>query len=205
MNLAEKIQYLRKEKGYSQETLAEICKVSRQSISKWESGYMVPDIENLLFLSKTFNVSIDVLLHDEYEIDSVKEVNHCGANALKSKKAKGYKGLLIKESIDDDAVLDYLDIYKIEIWNTGGVPKYWTALYFTSSEMRLPEYFAKTIISNTDGSGNWFVDFKSGITKYIVFRNKVLTYTIGNVQEKEQVLKQCRLLGITDSEMNWSE
>lgn len=205
MKLSEKIQYLRKEKGYSQETLAEICQVSRQSISKWESDYMLPDVERLLILSKTFNVSIDVLLHDEYEINSVKDVHHCGVNALKSKKAKGYKGILIKESIDDDSVLDYLNIYKIELWNTGGVPKYWTALYFTSSETNLPEYFSKTIISNTEGSGNWFVDFKSGKIKYIVFKNKVLKYTIGNAQEKEQVITQCRLLGITDSEMNWSE
>lgn len=205
VTLSEKIQYLRKEKGYSQEALAEICQVSRQSISKWETGYMVPDIDKLLILNKTFNVSIDILLHDDYEINSIKEVHHCGSNAIRNKKVKGYKGILIKESIDDDSVLDYLNIHKIELWNTGSIPKYWTALYFTSNEMNLPEYLSKTIISKTDGNGNWFVDFKSEKIKYIVFRNKILTYTIGNIQEKEQVLTQCRLLGITDAEMNWSD
>ena len=105
VTLSEKIQYLRKEKGYSQEALAEICQVSRQSISKWETGYMVPDIDKLLILSKTFNVSIDILLHDDYEINSIKEVHPCGSNAIRNKKVKGYKGILIKESIDD-AILD---------------------------------------------------------------------------------------------------
>lgn len=205
MKLSEKIQYLRKEKGYSQESLAEICQVSRQSISKWESGNIIPEIDKLIIISKAFDVSLDVLLRNEYEINSVKKIHHCGLNAVKEKKSKGYKGILIKESINDDSVLDYLNIHKIELWNTGGIPKYWTALYFTSSESNLPEYFSKTIISNAEGNGNWFVDFKSGKTKYIVFNNKILTYTIGNIQEKEQVLMQCRILGITDDEMNWSE
>ena len=45
MKLAVKIQYLRKENGYSQEELAEICGVSRQSVTKWESDIALPEIE----------------------------------------------------------------------------------------------------------------------------------------------------------------
>ena len=87
-------------------------------------------------------------------------------------------------------IFDYLSVNKIELWNTGGNPKYWTVLFFTSSEQNLPELFFKVMIS---GDVNWFVDFKEGNQKYIVFRNKVLTYTIGNQEQKEKVCEECRI------------
>lgn len=52
---------------------------------------------------------------------------------------------------------------------------------------------------------NWFVDFKSGNVKYIVFKDKILKYQIGNQKEKDYVCNECRKMGITDGEMNWSE
>ena len=65
MKLAEKIYNLRKEKGWSQETLAEQIKVSRQSISKWESGQALPEIEKIIELSTIFQVTTDYLLLEE--------------------------------------------------------------------------------------------------------------------------------------------
>lgn len=47
--LAENLQLLRKENGWSQEELAEKCQVSRQAIAKWESGESVPVLEKLIF------------------------------------------------------------------------------------------------------------------------------------------------------------
>ena len=55
MKLAEKLFELRKEKGWSQEKLAEQINVSRQSISKWESGQVLPEIEKIIELSKRTN------------------------------------------------------------------------------------------------------------------------------------------------------
>lgn len=52
MILSEKITYLRKQNGWSQEQLAEQLNVSRQSISKWESGASIPDLDRILKLSK---------------------------------------------------------------------------------------------------------------------------------------------------------
>lgn len=65
MKLAEKLFELRKEKGWSQEKLAEKINVSRQSISKWESGQVLPEIEKIIELSKIFQVTTDYLLLDE--------------------------------------------------------------------------------------------------------------------------------------------
>ena len=69
MTLGEKLMKLRKAGGMSQEELAEKMLVSRQAISRWESGETMPDSDNLLRLSKIFQVSTDYLLHDEYEGD----------------------------------------------------------------------------------------------------------------------------------------
>lgn len=65
MTFSEKLVLLRKEKGLSQEELAEILEVSRQSVSKWESGQSLPDYPKLLILSNVFDVSTDYLLKDQ--------------------------------------------------------------------------------------------------------------------------------------------
>lgn len=62
MDLREKISALRKQKGMSQEQLAEHMFVSRQSVSKWELGESVPDADNIVQLSNIFGVSTDYLL-----------------------------------------------------------------------------------------------------------------------------------------------
>ena len=205
MKLSEKIIELRKLKGMTQEELAALCGVSRQSISKWEADIALPELEKLLVLSDTFHVSLDVLVKDELEVNSVKEIHICGDNALGKKKMEVYEGVLIKESIEDDSIIDLMNVHKVELWNAGGRPKYWTVLYFTSSHQDFPEQISKVMISDEACGGNWFVDFKAGNEKYVVFRDKVLKYHIGNAVEKETVCKECRKLGISDAEMNWAE
>ena len=64
-NLGEKIVNLRKENNITQEELANKLNVSRQSISKWESGLSLPEISNLLLISEIFNCTIDSLLLEE--------------------------------------------------------------------------------------------------------------------------------------------
>ncbi len=73
MNFADKLKELRKQKGISQEQLAEKIYVSRQAITKWESGNGIPDIENLLAISALFNESIDSLLSEEKSLISKHE------------------------------------------------------------------------------------------------------------------------------------
>lgn len=67
MKLSDKLIELRKEKNWSQEDFAEKLDVSRQAISRWENGTALPDAQNILRISKLFNVSADYLLNDEYE------------------------------------------------------------------------------------------------------------------------------------------
>lgn len=76
MSLQEKLQILRKEKGLSQEGLAESMAVSRQAVAKWESGQSVPELDKLIELSDYFKVSLDQL---------VREAENC---SLQEKKAQ---------------------------------------------------------------------------------------------------------------------
>ena len=73
MIFAEKLKTLRKEKNISQEQLAEKINVSRQAITKWESGNGIPDIENLIAISALFNESLDSLLSEEKSLISKHE------------------------------------------------------------------------------------------------------------------------------------
>lgn len=77
MNLAEKIQQLRKRNNLSQEQLADKLGISRQSISKWESEQSVPEIDKIVHLSEIFGVTTDYLLKDidTNKIDSDKNKN----------------------------------------------------------------------------------------------------------------------------------
>lgn len=205
MKLSEKLIELRKAAKMTQEELADICGVSRQSISKWEADIALPELDKLLILGQTFNCPIDILVKDELSLNSIKETHLCGNNAVTEKKNELYEGILIKESIDDDSILDFITVHKIELWHAGGKPKYWTALFFTSSKRDFPSLISKVMIADADKGGNWFVDFKAANEKYIVFRNKILKYHIGNQAEKDYVCHECRKQGITDAEMNWAE
>lgn len=65
MKLEEKPVLLRKEKGITQLELAEAVKVSRQAVSKWESGGSLPSTESLRGLSELYGVSVDYLLNED--------------------------------------------------------------------------------------------------------------------------------------------
>ena len=96
MNLSKKIYELRKASGMSQEQLAEKINVSRQSISKWESGESSPEIERLIELSNVFDVSTDYLLKSS-EVDELTirtERLEKGQNDLKSKVQQEYLKML---------------------------------------------------------------------------------------------------------------
>ena len=84
MEFNEKLQQLRKNRGLTQEELAEAIYVSRTAISKWESGRGYPNIESLKALSKFFAVSIDELLTGEKILDIAVEENKFKISRIKS-------------------------------------------------------------------------------------------------------------------------
>lgn len=73
MNVADRIQNLRKIKGISQEQLAEAIGVSRQAVSKWESEQSTPDLEKIVLMSDFFDVTTDYMLKG---IEPTNEIEH---------------------------------------------------------------------------------------------------------------------------------
>lgn len=82
--LSQKIYTLRRKQGLSQEQLAEKIGVSRQAVSKWESGTATPELEKLIALSECFHISLDELVK-EHMPESKKGEGH-RAEAKESKK-----------------------------------------------------------------------------------------------------------------------
>ncbi len=93
--LSEKLYKLRKNSGLSQEQLAEQLNVSRQAISKWESGSAVPESEKLIAISNYFDVSVDYLLKDS-EVDRFKIIDDkTGEEKIKDEKSGMMAGFII--------------------------------------------------------------------------------------------------------------
>lgn len=87
MVFGDKLLYLRNREGMSQEDLANRLNVSRQSISKWEVGDCIPEIINIIEISKIFNVSVDCLVKDDLSIsndDSIEKIVIDFLNAAKN-------------------------------------------------------------------------------------------------------------------------
>lgn len=77
MTFGEKLLKLRSDAGLSQDKLAEMLEVSRQSVSKWERDEAMPDTDKIVLISKIFSVSTDSLLKDEDEIKTAGEGADC--------------------------------------------------------------------------------------------------------------------------------
>lgn len=73
MNIGNNIRQLRKANHLSQEELAQKCNVSRQTISRWESNEVLPDTNNLLILSKLFNVTLDEVVFGKKQKETNKK------------------------------------------------------------------------------------------------------------------------------------
>lgn len=75
MTIGDKLSELRKQKGFSQEHVASLLNVTRQSVSKWENSIALPETQKLIELSSLYEVSLDYLVKDDLEsIQSVSQI-----------------------------------------------------------------------------------------------------------------------------------
>ena len=94
MEISKKIIELRKKRQMTQEELANRVNVSRQTVSKWENGTVLPDINNLKELSRVFEVSVDELLDNEKAVrddnEIVEAINYSAGIVKKHWRKVGY-------------------------------------------------------------------------------------------------------------------
>lgn len=87
MELKDKLQLLRKQRGFSQEQLADKLDIARQTISKWENGQAVPELNGLISLSNLYGITIDRI---------VKEDDECNISLCRN------------SSMDTDKIIEFL-------------------------------------------------------------------------------------------------
>jgi len=125
-----KLKAMRKQARMSQEQLAEKLHVSRQAVTKWETGIGVPDIENLKALSVLFHTCIDELLENqiasntekdflydsvtEYDIDRLKNYD-ISLPGTKQIRLAGYQGEKIQVRLASDLIPDIQSVFKTKI------------------------------------------------------------------------------------------
>ena len=130
MTFAEKLKSIRKQVGMSQELLAEKIGVSRQAVTKWETGAGIPDIENMISISNLFNISIDELICNkgttlktseylfesitEYDIDKIKSYDMKFGGAEKF-VLSGYKGEKIRVRLVSNLLSTLQNDFKVKI------------------------------------------------------------------------------------------
>ena len=96
IEIANRLVQLRKQKGYSQEELADKLGISRQAVSKWERAEASPDTDNLICLAKLYGVSLDDLLNSDESIEDI-------ADRTKDQQAEKEKE---KEEDPEQTVID---------------------------------------------------------------------------------------------------
>lgn len=106
MRLDEKIIYLRKKNGWSQEDLALKLDISRQSVSKWESGMSLPELDKIISMSKLFGVSTDYLLKDD--IDEVNDKENIKSESEKENETTEKNEI----AVDEEEAVSFMDIAK---------------------------------------------------------------------------------------------
>lgn len=116
-----------------------------------------------------------------------------------------YNGLIIKESLVNERILDYVEIKDVEIWKTDNTPRYWTAITFSSDIEDFPKKLSKALDFSSESGMVWYVDFQNDEYKYIVLKDNVLKYRIGNNEEKNSVYKKCIELGVKKEQLDWAE
>ena len=114
-----------------------------------------------------------------------------------------YSGLIIKESILNEQILDKIDVVNVELWKTDNEPRYWTAISFTSDFEDFPEKLSKALSFSSESGMVWYVDIKDDICKYIVLKDVVLKYHLENKEEKKLVCEKCIELGVKKEQLDW--
>ena len=115
LEIANRLQKLRKEKGYSQEQLAEELGISRQAVSKWERAESSPDTDNLICLAKLYGISLDELLSTDETVEEIIENKDTSEEetTLEVKIPKIEKELTKKEKIIE--LLEAINLFSIGI------------------------------------------------------------------------------------------
>jgi hypothetical protein len=118
-----------------------------------------------------------------------------------------FTGLLLKESLENERILDVIQVMKTETWNVESIadfqPEIWTAIYFEDDESQVDVIAEK--LSWSLKSRGWYINISTDNNIYVIFPNKVIKYIKGDQQKRVEAIKYGQSLGIPDSQLDWGE
>ncbi len=164
MNFGEKLYKLRKEKGLSQEVLAEQIGTTRQAVSKWENNQGYPETEKLLQLSNIFEVSTDYLLKDENSTNAANDNGYYVSREM----ASGYIA-------SEQRTCKYLGL-GFMLWALAGIPY---VMFPTDAVLR----FLGMAVCVVLGIGSIVFCMFSEQNNYKVLREEPLLFDYGHLKE----------------------
>lgn len=166
MNIGEKITNLRKEKNITQEDLAEVINVTRQTISKWELNETSPDIKQALLIANYFNISLDELVGNNTNtlLNKVSNTEHLAGITIKMLKIIGiiFLTLLI---IDVIAFIIFIT-HKITTNENDIVGKYSITCNLDNKEYSYELNYNKNYVVITSG-GDEFIANHTDVSEYL--------------------------------------
>ena len=141
MNLSDNLKRIRKDNNLSQEQLADKLNVSRQSVSKWESGAAYPEMDKVLQICKMFNLNIDELLNQD-----IKQVNENKKNKVDVNKYIDSFLKYITKTVDMFNSMNTKEIFKCLFEQAFIAFILFSVFYMVYVAFSLEEYFQHFII-----------------------------------------------------------
>ncbi len=118
-----------------------------------------------------------------------------------------YKGVLLKESLEDVSILDGLNITKTETWavsnNAQIQPPQWAAIYFEAQEPTVQETAQK--LSHALKPKGWYTTLLSDKDIFVIFPNRVFHYQKGDQAARAEAIAFGQTIGIPDDQLDWKE
>lgn len=143
MNFGEKLIRLRKIKSITQDELAAIIGVSRQAVYKWESGKSYPEVNKLLEIKNLFNISIDDLLDESFEIELPKKKRKKRLSAEKKREIE----LKIEKELSYSTALSEPEVHTSQNEETASNSQILTDIKEEKAEEKINEPVTEEIIS----------------------------------------------------------
>jgi len=128
-------------------------------------------------------------------------------NAVENKtinKQDKYKGLLLKESLKDDSVLDLVTVIKTEVWDVKNAadfqPKQWTAMSFEGNRNKMnsvAEQFSHIL------KPKWYLNMSDKKYEIVVFPEKIFKYVKEDMKKKNEAVQYGKTIGIPPCQLDW--
>ncbi len=131
----------------------------------------------------------------------------CAGARIYGEKRIRLSGVLLKESLTDDGVLDFIQIVSTELWEVRGAvapqPGWWTVIRFEADTQRAEEIAQR--FSKALKPTSWYIHFSTDIDTYVIFPERVFRYPKGNQAARAEATAHALSLGIPRSQLDWKE